>query len=696
MAISSYKDYLQLVEQLNLYAKAYYVDDEPKVPDAEYDRLYLELENYERAHPEEEVSYSPTKRVGGSALKEFSSVEHQVPLLSISDIFNEDELVDFDRRMCEFFAVNNIEYCAEPKLDGLAVSLIYRNGLLVQAATRGDGHIGEDITANAKTIKAIPLRLSGDNLPTYLDVRGEVFMPRDGFEKWNEKARQSGGKVFANPRNAAAGSLKQLDSKVTAKRPLTFNAYYVGVCEGADLPNTQYERLLALKQWGVPINPLITKTKGVCGLKDFYKYILERRPGLNYDIDGVVLKVNSLEMQESLGFTAKSPRWAVAYKFPPEEMLTKLLNVEFQVGRTGAVTPVAKLEPVYVGGATVSNATLHNADEIKRLGIRIGDMVIVRRAGDVIPQISGVAIDRRPADSQEIIFPQFCPVCGSRIERIQGEAVARCTGELVCPAQLREAILHFVSREAMDIEGFGDRIVEELVSSRKIRSIADIYALDESELATLVLDQGGELKAKRLLGHVIAKKLIKAVENSKNVPLNRFIYALGIREVGVSTARTLAINFASIEELMQADFNALTNLPDIGEVVANHIRDFFLEKHNLEIIKRLIAPLGSMDGACGLNITTLKQRSEVSLLPLINQTYVITGTLDSMDRNSCKSRLLNLGAKVAGSVSKKTTAVICGSDPGSKFTKAQSLGVRIIYEEELLSWLADLESKSNQ
>lgn len=695
MAISSYKDYLHLVDLLNSYAKAYYVDDEPQVPDAEYDRLYLELEDYEKSHPEEEVSYSPTKRIGGMALKEFASVEHQVPLLSISDIFNEDELIDFDKRMREFSAVNNIEYCAEPKLDGLAVSLIYRKGLLVQAATRGDGHIGEDITANAKTIKAIPLRLSGDNLPDYLDVRGEVFMPRDGFEKWNEKARQSGGKVFANPRNAAAGSLKQLDSKVTAKRPLTFNAYYVGACEGVNLPNAQYERLLALKQWGLPINPLITKTNGVQGLKDFYKHILEKRSSLNYDIDGVVLKVNSLEMQESLGFTAKSPRWAVAYKFPPEEMLTKLLNVEFQVGRTGAITPVAKLEPVYVGGATVSNATLHNADEIKRLGIRIGDMVVVRRAGDVIPQISGVALDRRPADSQEIIFPKFCPVCGSRIERIQGEAVARCTGELVCPAQLREAILHFVSREAMDIEGFGDRIVEELVSSQKVRSIADIYTLDESELATLVLDQGGELKAKRLLGHVIAKKLVKAIENSKDIPLNRFIYALGIREVGVSTARTLATNFASIEDLMRADFNTLINLPDIGEVVANHIRDFFLEKHNLEIIKRLISPLGSQEGACGLNITALKQYSEVSLLPLINQTYVITGTLDSMDRNSCKNRLLNLGAKVAGSVSKKTTAVICGADPGSKFTKAQSLGVRIIYEAELLSWLADLEGKIN-
>ncbi len=693
MALTSKEDYLQAVARLNRYAQAYYVYDNPEIPDAEYDRLYLELEQYESWHVDEIVADSPTQRVGGQALKEFSSVNHRVPLLSIGDIFSDEELRDFDKRMSESTGQSRIEYCAEPKLDGLAVSLIYKNGLLVQAATRGDGRVGEDITANAKTIKAIPLRLSGENIPTYLDVRGEVFMPRDGFEKWNARALQTGGKVFANPRNAAAGSLKQLDSKITAKRPLTFNAYYVGECEGYALADTQYERLLELKKFGIPVNPLIAKVQGVEGLASFYNDILKKRPALNYDIDGVVLKLNSLALQERLGFTTKNPRWAVAYKFPPEEMLTKLLNVEFQVGRTGAITPVAKLEPVYVGGATVSNATLHNADEIARLGVRIGDMVIVRRAGDVIPQISGVALDRRPSDSQEIIFPEFCPECGSRIERIKGEAVARCTGELVCPAQLREAVLHFVSREAMDIEGFGDRIVEELVSSKKVTSIADLYALDESALACLVLDQGSNLKAPRLLGHVVAKKLVKAIEKSKSVPLNRFIYALGIREVGVATARTLATHFATLEDLKQADFNALLNLPDIGEVVANHIRDFFLEKHNLEIIDRLLAPEGSMPLACGITTKALKQASDLEneALPLLNQTYVITGTLETMDRNSCKNRLLNLGAKVSGSVSKKTYAVICGADPGSKFTKAQSLGVRIIYEEELLEMLSSLE-----
>ena len=697
MALNSNKDYLEKVELLNRYARAYYVDDAPLVPDYEYDRLYLELETYEQAHPDEVVPYSPTLRVGGAALKEFASVEHKVPLLSIGDIFNNDELVDFDKRMSEAAKVSLVEYCAEPKLDGLAVSLIYKNGLLVQASTRGDGHFGEDITENAKTIKAIPLNLEGEHVPSYLDVRGEVFMPRDGFEKWNERARLTGGKVFANPRNAAAGSLKQLDSKVTAKRPLTFNAYYVGECEGYTLPNNQYDRLLELKKLGLPVNPLIKKVYGVKSLDEFYKDILAKRPSLNYDIDGVVLKVNDLNLQDALGFTAKSPRWAVAYKFPPEEMLTRLLDVEFQVGRTGAITPVARLDPVYVGGATVSNATLHNADEIERLGVRIGDMVIVRRAGDVIPQIAGVALDRRSNDTREIVFPEVCPECGSKIERVPGEAVARCTGELVCPAQIREAILHFVSREAMDIEGFGDRIVEELVSSKMVKAVSDLYTLNETDLALLILDKGSQSKAPRLLGHVIAKKLVDAIEHSKKAPLNRFIYALGIREVGVSTARTLATHFKIFDDLMQADFNALTNLPDIGEVVANHIRDFFLEKHNLEIIKKLLSAKDSIEQGCGIVLESLKQVRDMtaSQLPLLNNTYVITGTLDSMDRNTCKNRLVALGAKVSGSVSKKTTALICGDDPGSKFTKAQSLNIKIIYEGELLTWLEDLE-KSQQ
>ena len=476
----SYKD---LVALLNRYAKAYYVDDDPIVTDSEYDRLYRQLEIMEQADPTIISPDSPTRRVGGQALSAFASVTHRVPLLSLGDIFSVPELNDFNERICDFTHEDKVEYCAEPKLDGLAVSLIYENGLLVKAATRGDGRVGEDITENAKTIKAIPLRLSGENVPSYLDVRGEVFMPRDGFEKWNERARQNGGKVFANPRNAAAGSLRQLDSKITAKRPLTFNAYYIGECS-SELPDTQYDRLMTVKGWGIPINPLVKKVYGIKGLSDFYNDILQKRPNLNYDIDGVVLKVNSISVQEDMGFTARTPRWAIAYKFPPEEEITRLLDVEFQVGRTGAVTPVARLDPVYVGGATVSNATLHNEDEIRRLNLMIGDYVIVRRAGDVIPQVAGVVLERREKDKvKPIVFPTECPECGSLIERVKGEAVARCSGGLVCPAQLRESVLHFVSRNAMDIEGFGDRIVEQLVLSGKVKSIADIYSLGENDLA---------------------------------------------------------------------------------------------------------------------------------------------------------------------------------------------------------------------
>lgn len=434
------------------------------------------------------------------------------------------------------------------------------------------------------TIKAIPLKLTGDKVPDYIDVRGEVIMTRSGFNQWNERARATGGKVFANPRNAAAGSLRQLDPKVTAKRPLAFFAYYVGECEGYDLPRDQYHRLLALKELGFPVNSNIKCVKGLNGLKTFYEDILSRRETLNYDIDGVVLKINSLDTQEEMGFTAKNPRWAIAYKFPPEEMMTKLLDVEFQVGRTGAITPVAKLNPVYVGGATVSSATLHNADEIERLGLKIGDMVIVRRAGDVIPQVSGVVKEKRDGTEKDIVFPKYCPECGSLIEKVEGEAVARCTGGLVCSAQLRQSIIHFVSRDAMDIEGFGDRIIEQLVATKKISSVADLYTLSENDLATTILDNGSEDRKVRFLGHVVAKKLITAIDKSRVTPLNRFIYALGIREVGSSTARTLASNFKTIDDLIKASYSKLLNLPDVGPVVARHIADFFAES----IILRLL------------------------------------------------------------------------------------------------------------
>ena len=685
------KEYRKLVDTLNSYSKAYYVDDNPVVPDAEYDRLYRQLELIEQSNPNIIADDSPTKRVGGATLSEFEQVTHRVPLMSMGDIFNNAELIDFDARMSSASGQSVVEYCAEPKLDGLAVSLIYKKGKLVQAATRGDGKIGENVTSNVMTIKAIPLKLTGDKVPDYIDVRGEVIMTRSGFNQWNERARATGGKVFANPRNAAAGSLRQLDPKVTAKRPLAFFAYYVGECEGYDLPRDQYHRLLALKELGFPVNSNIKCVKGLNGLKTFYEDILSRRETLNYDIDGVVLKINSLDTQEEMGFTAKNPRWAIAYKFPPEEMMTKLLDVEFQVGRTGAITPVAKLNPVYVGGATVSSATLHNADEIERLGLKIGDMVIVRRAGDVIPQVSGVVKEKRDGTEKDIVFPKYCPECGSLIEKVEGEAVARCTGGLVCSAQLRQSIIHFVSRDAMDIEGFGDRIIEQLVATKKISSVADLYTLSENDLATTILDNGSEDRKVRFLGHVVAKKLITAIDKSRVTPLNRFIYALGIREVGSSTARTLASNFKTIDDLIKASYSKLLNLPDVGPVVARHIADFFAEKHNLEIIDRLVKRDDGFLFSAGIELTALPQQSELNVdnQPFLGKTFVITGTLDSMDRNEAKAKLLSLGAKVSGSVSKKTFAVVCGSDPGSKLTKATELNVRVIYEEEFLQLLKE-------
>ena len=679
------EQYASLVATLNRYGRAYYVDDAPLVPDAEYDRLYRQLEELEAAHPELVTPTSPTQRVGGAPLAAFTPVEHRFPLLSIGDIFNAAELSDFNARMQEALGAGLISYCAEPKLDGLAVSLIYEHGILVQAATRGDGRVGEDVTLNVRTIKAIPLQLRGD-FPPLLDVRGEIFMPRDGFERWNARARENGGKIFANPRNAAAGSLRQLDARITAKRPLTFNAYYIGYVEGADLPATQYERLQYLKSLGIPVNPLVQVVQGEQGLSEYYAAMGERRAQLNYDIDGVVLKVNSIAAQEQLGFTAKVPRWAVAYKFPPEEELTKLLDVEFQVGRTGAVTPVARLEPVYVGGVTVSNATLHNEDEIERLGVMVGDYVVVRRAGDVIPQVAGVVTEKRDGTQSPVVFPSVCPECGSAIERVEGEAVARCTGGLICPAQLRQSILHFVSRDAMDIEGFGDRIVEELVAAGKIHSVADLYALTQSDLASLLIDPGNDNRKPRLLGVVTARKLIKSIEKSKRVPLSRFIYALGIREVGQATALTLAHHFHHIKELMQATAGQLMALPDVGPTVSMHIVDFFKEPHNQEVISRLTAKPEELLFGAGVEVIDEAEDFATAPKPLAGQTYVLTGTL-SMPRHEVKAMLQNLGATVAGSVSKKTTAVVAGEAAGSKLTKAQELNIPILSEDDLRALL---------
>ena len=694
----SYEHYRELVETLNRYSRAYYTEDNPIVPDAQYDRLYHELVDIE-SQTDFRDDDAPTRRVGDGILTSFAPVAHKVPLMSLGDIFHDEELQAFNKRMLEAVG-SEAEYCCEPKLDGLAISLIYEKGILVRAVTRGDGTTGEDVTANAKTIKAIPLKLTcsenggeyaAQKVPDYLDVRGEVFMPRDGFEKWNEAAKQNKGRVFANPRNAAAGSLRQQDPKITATRPLTFNAYYIGEAQvgaGDTLPDTQYGRLQWCKSLGLPVNPLVCVAQGLAGMQAFYQKIGSLRSSLNYDIDGTVMKLNSIALQEELGFTAKAPRWAVAYKFPPQEEMTELLNVDFQVGRTGVITPVARVKPVYVGGATISNCTLHNADEIARLGLKIGDSVIIRRAGDVIPQITGVVLEERAKKEgqlKDIVFPTTCPECGSKVEREGDDVAYRCTGGLVCPAQRRLAIEHYATRPAMDIDGLGEAIVDELVSQKLVSTVADLYTLNEAQLATLTFeneDENGTVSM-RVLGETIAKKLVANIATSKTRPLNRFIYALGIREVGTNTAKILASNFKTIDDLMAASADQLRTIPNIGKVVATTITDFLSEEHNRAVIARL--------KELGVAPTAIEQVSEMDLStkPLLGKTYVLTGTLERFTRDQAKELLEQLGAKVSGSVSKKTTAVVAGAAAGSKLTKAQDLGIPVLSEDDFVAFMAE-------
>lgn len=717
----TYENYRELVEKLNRYAKAYYVLDNPIVPDAEYDRLYRQLEEIE-AKTDFKDADAPTRRVGDGLLNTFAPVAHKFPLMSLGDIFNDEELSAFNKRMFESSG-SEVEYCVEPKLDGLAVSIIYEKGILVRAATRGDGTTGEDVTANVKTIHSIPLKLSlltkeqreslgiqdefaAQKIPDYLDVRGEIFMPRDGFKKWNEEASKRGQKTFVNPRNAAAGSLRQQDPKITASRPLTFNAYYIGQCYMDDepeslkeggldsrssdstiMPHTQYGRLQYVKSLGLPVNPLIRVVRGLEGLREFYNDTGAQRPSLNYDIDGTVLKINSIEMQEEMGFTAKAPRWAIAYKFPPEEEMTKLLAVNFQVGRTGVVTPVARLDPVYVGGVTISNCTLHNESEIKRLGIKVGDMVIVRRAGDVIPQIAGVVLEKREgATLTDVVFPSVCPECGSALER-EGDGVAyRCTGGLFCPSQQRQAIEHYVERAAMDIDGLGERLAEALIDQQFIHNIADLYTLTEDKLEKLLVESASkdEESKTRFLGKTVAKKLIANIDGSRKRPLNRFIYALGIREVGTTTAKILASNFRTIQDLMAADEKKLQSIPNIGSVAARYIVDFFKEEHNITVIDRLI-------NEAKLELSECEQVSDMNAdnKPYLGKTFVLTGTLATLKRDKAKELLESLGAKVSGSVSKKTFAVVAGEEAGSKLDKANELGITVYSEEDLLNILKE-------
>ncbi|TMP28011.1 DNA ligase [Pseudoalteromonas rubra] len=658
----------ELRQQLESYNYQYYVLDQPTVPDAEYDRVMRALIELETQHPDYLTPDSPSQKVGGAALSKFEQVTHQVPMLSLDNAFDEAEFNAFNRRIKERLLHNDeLDFCCEPKLDGLAVSILYRDGVLVQAATRGDGQVGENITENVKTIRNIPLRLRGEDIPAELEVRGEVFMDKAGFARLNETAAQRDEKTFANPRNAAAGSLRQLDPKITAKRPLMFYAYSMGVVQGAELADTHFAQLQQLKDWGLPMCPQTKRVTGASAAYQYYEAIMAERDALQYEIDGVVIKVDNKPFQEQLGFVARAPRWAIAFKFPAQEELTQLLDVEFQVGRTGAITPVARLEPVFVGGVTVSNATLHNRDEIERLGVKVGDTVIIRRAGDVIPQITQVVIEKRPEDARDITFPDTCPVCDSHVERVEGEAVARCTGGLVCRAQRKEAIKHFSSRKALDIDGLGDKIVEQLVERELITTPAELFTLRQ-----------GHFESLERMGPKSAKNLVGALEEAKQTTLAKFLYALGIREVGEATAQNLANHYLTLEKVMNASIESLQEVSDVGVVVAQHIHAFFSEPHNQKVVSDLLEQ--------GLHWPEIEAKAE-SEQPLAGLTYVLTGTLSQLNRNDAKARLQALGAKVSGSVSKNTHALVAGEKAGSKLTKAQDLGIDILDEAALIALL---------
>ncbi|MCL4115800.1 UNVERIFIED_CONTAM: hypothetical protein GTU68_042699 [Idotea baltica] len=659
----------ELKQQLNYHAYRYYVEDSPELPDAEYDRMMQQLLSIESEHPELVTIDSPSQRVGGKALDGFTQVQHEIAMLSLDNAFNDTELEAFEKRMNDRLIAKSISlFCCEPKLDGLAVSLLYVNGRLVQAGTRGDGSTGENITENVRTIRCIPLTLQGEGWPARLEVRGEVFMPKAGFEALNERAFKRGDKPFANPRNAAAGSLRQLDSKITATRPLSFYAYSVGVIDGGELESSHYQRFVQLKRWGLPMCEETKQCTSLSEVKEYYKDILERRDALKYEIDGVVIKVDDIELQEQLGFVARAPRWAIAYKFPAQEELTILKGVEFQVGRTGAITPVAKLEPVFVGGVTVSNATLHNADEIARLGVHIGDTVIIRRAGDVIPQIVSVVEARRPENSTAIIYPTACPVCDSQLERIQGEVVTRCGAGLVCAAQRKEALKHFVSRKALDVDGLGDKVVEQLVDKEMVETPADLFKLSAGVITVL-----------ERMGPKSAQNVVDALNKAKATTLPRFLYSLGIREVGEATAANLALHFSTLEAVQVASFEQLIEVSDVGDIVAKHVLNFFAEPHNQAVIDDL--------RGMGVHWPEIKALDESVPQPLAGKVVVLTGTLHKLKRNEAKAALQELGAKVTGSVSKKTDILFAGEAAGSKLTKAEELGIEVMNEEQLIELL---------
>lgn len=660
----------RLHEQINTHNKRYYQLDNPLISDAEYDRLMRQLQNLEERFPDLKTDDSPTQRVGAEPLKQFQPVTHEVPMLSLQNGFSDAEIEAFDKRARERLKVERIEYIAEPKLDGLAVSLLYQDGILVRASTRGDGYTGENVTANVKTIRLIPLRLKGDDWPVTLEVRGEVFMPIQGFLALNQRVQEHSEKPFANPRNAAAGSLRQLDPRITANRPLAFFAYGLGVIAASHQPTSQSEVLAWFDRWGISVCSEIRTVQGVSGCMENYRKMLDKRQTLAYEIDGVVYKINNLEYQSILGFVARAPRWAIARKFPAEEALTQVENIEVQVGRTGALTPVARLKPVLVGGVTVTNATLHNADEVHKKDVRVSDTVVVRRAGDVIPEVVKVIFEKRPDSTQVFQIPSHCPICGSEITTIPEETIARCGGGLYCPAQHKESIKHFASRKAMDIEGLGDKLVSQLLQKKLISTAADLYGLTVERLSGL-----------EKMGQKSATNLVNALEKSKNTTFARFLYALGIREVGEVTAQTLAKNFKNLTKLESAEEEFLQTIADIGPVAAQHIFSFFHQPHNLKVIQNLL------NAGVGWDESEAAEESSV----LANTTFVITGTLSSMRRDEAKSKLQALGAKVTSSISKTTDYLVAGKDPGSKLDKAKALGVGILDENQFLSKINHLK-----
>ncbi len=653
----------ELRDQLNYHNHRYYTLDSPEILDSEYDALFRELQELEQLHPELKRDDSPTSRVGGEILSTFQSVDHEIPMASLDNAFERLEMDDFERRIIERSGIEQIEYAVEPKLDGLALSLLYENGLLVRGATRGDGRTGEDVTANIRTIASIPLRLHGDSVPERLEVRGEVFISIDGFRKLNQAQSEAGEKLFANPRNAAAGSLRQLDSSVTAKRPLSFISYGVGVKQGGGEAESYQQLLKQLSSWGIPVSTEARLVSGVDGCAEVYDDILSRRESLPYEIDGVVFKINSFQLQQQMGFTSRAPRWAIAWKFPAEEATTQLLSIDLQVGRTGALTPVARLLPVDVGGVTVSNATLHNEDEVHRKDVRVGDTVVVRRAGDVIPEVVRTILEKRPQQTWKWEMPEHCPVCGSEVLREVDKSASRCSGGLFCPAQRKEAIWHFASRKGLDIEGLGGKLIDQLVDEKIVETPADLFTIKSEQISSL-----------ERMGAKSAENLVGSLKRSRKTTLPRLLFALGIPEVGEATSRSLVLNFGDLQPIMDATADDLQKVDDVGPVVAQNIVTFFHQNHNREVIDKLLQ--------AGI-VWDVSLPNEESPQPLLGKNYVITGTLQQMKRAEAKERLQGLGAKVSGSVSKKTTALICGTEPGSKRDKAELLGVPVLDEEDL-------------